>query len=171
MALLCIESRWAWGWAVSERRCRLREAMPSPRGDAVSERQCRQLALKSLSRLTGNLRVVGRDLKGVIVHHDKDSVYTSYAWLQRVLLDEKGRLSYAEHGAKDNPWIESFWGRFKAENAELFLACETLVELTSVVEDRLVYYNEAHRHSSLDYKPPMEVLLSTLMGSHVAEEP
>ena len=51
MVLVCIESRWAGGWAVGARRCR-------------------QLALKSLD--TRNLGVVGRDLKGVIVHHDKD---------------------------------------------------------------------------------------------------
>ena len=151
MVLLCIESRWAGGWAVGARRCR-------------------QLALKSLDTLTGNLGVVGRDLKEVIVHHDKDSVYTSYAWLRRVLLEEDGRLSYAEHGAKDNPWIESFWGRFKTENADLLWACETLIEVATVVDDRLVYYNEARRHSSLDYKRPMEVLLSTLTGGHIAEE-
>ena len=151
MVLLCIESRWAGGWAVGARRCR-------------------QLALKSLDTLTRNLGDVGRDLKGVIVHHDKDSVYTSYAWLQRVLLEEDGRLSYAEHGAKDNPWIESFWGRFKTEHADLFLACETLVEVETVVEGRLVYYNEARRHSSLDYKRPMEVLLSILTGDNIAEE-
>ena len=152
MVLLCIESRWAGGWAVGPRRCR-------------------QLALASLSRLTGNLGVVGRDLNDVIVHQDKDSVYTSYAWLQRVLLQENGRLSYAEHGAKDNPWIESFWGRFKTENADLLLSCETLAEVEAVVADRLVYYNEARRHSSLDYKRPMEVLLSTLKGGHITEEP
>ena len=113
---------------------------------------------------------MGRTLKGVLVHHDKGSVYTSYAWLQRVLLDEHGRLSYAERGAKDNPWIESFWGRFKTENADLLLGCETLAEVTSVVDDRLVYYNEARRHSWLDYKRPMEVLLSTLKGGNIAEE-
>ncbi len=151
MVLLCIESRWAGGWAVAARRSR-------------------QLALESLDTLTRNLGVVGRNLTGVIVHHDKDSVYTSYAWLRRVLLEKDGRLSYAEHGAKDNPWIESFWGRFKTENADLLLACETLTEVASVVDDRLVYYNEARRHSSLDYKRPVEVLLSTLTGGNIAEE-
>ena len=152
MVLLCIESRWAGGWAVGARRCR-------------------QLALASLDTLTGNLGDAGRDLKGVIVHHDKDSVYTSYAWLRRVLLEEDGRLSYAEEGAKDNPWIESFWGRFKTENADLLLACETLAEIETVVADRLVYYNEARRHSSLDYKRPMEVLLSMLTGGNITYEP
>ncbi len=61
-------------------------------------------------------------------------------------------------------------GRFKTENEDLLLACETLAEVETVVDDRLVYYNEARRHSSLDYKHPMEVLLSTLKGGHIAEE-
>jgi putative transposase len=104
-----------------------------------------------------------------VVYHDKDSVYTNYAWLRRVLLEEQSRLSYPEHGAKDNPWIESFWGRFKIENENLLLACETLSEVISVVEDRLVYDNEARRHSALDYKRPEEVLLSTLTGGNITE--
>lgn len=74
MVLLCIESRWAGGWAVGTRRGR-------------------QLALVSLDTLARNLGAVRRGLKGVIVHHDKDSVYTSYAWLHRILLEEGGRLS------------------------------------------------------------------------------
>ena len=43
---------------------------------------------------------------------DMDSVYTSYTWLRRILFREKGGwVSYAENGARDNPWMESFWGR------------------------------------------------------------
>jgi hypothetical protein len=41
----------------------------------------------------GMISVGGADLSGVIVHHDKDSVYTSYAWLKRLLLEERVRLS------------------------------------------------------------------------------
>ena len=57
---------------------------------------------------------------------------------------------------------------FKA--LEVFSTDFTDSEVETVVEDRLVYYNEARRHSSLDYKRPMEVLLSTLKGGHIAEE-
>lgn len=58
-----------------------------------------------------------------------------------VLLGEKARLSYAERGAKDNPWIESFWGRFETENGELILEAETLEEVKTIVGDQLDYYN------------------------------
>ena len=71
---------------------------------------------------------------------------------------------------KDNLWIESFWGRFKTENAEVLLACDTESEVASVVEERLVYYNRARCHSALDYKRPMEILLSTLKAGNIAEE-
>lgn len=65
-------------------------------------------------------------------------------------------------------WL--FWGRFKTENAEVLLACDTLVEVASVIDDRLAYYNRARHHSALDYKHPEEVLLSTLKGGSIAEE-
>ena len=50
------------------------------------------------------------------------------------------------------------------------MACDTLVEVASVVDDRLAYSNQARRHSALDYKRPEEVLLSTLKGGNIAEE-
>ncbi len=56
-------------------------------------------------------------------------------------MGEKARLSYAERGAKDNPWIESFWGRFETENGELILEAETLEEVKTIVGDQLDYYN------------------------------
>ena len=139
MTLLCIESRWAGGWAVG----------PSRR---------RTLALEALDRLKERLQGFGRSLEAVIIHHDQDGVYTSHAWLHRVLIEERGRLSYAENGAKDNPWIESFWGRFKTENGELLLQAETLREVTEIINEKMSYYNGSRRHSALAYKRPAEVL-------------
>ena len=73
------------------------------------------MAIEALGSLREGMVSLGcADLSEVIVHHDKDSVYTSYRWLERLLLEERARLSYAERGAKDNPWIESFWGCFTA---------------------------------------------------------
>lgn len=139
MVLLCIESRWAGGWAVGPARNR-------------------QLALQALEMMKRRMEAFGRSLEGVIMHHDEDSVYTSYAWLDRILIEERAKLSYAEHGAKDNPWIESFWGRFKTENGLLLLEAETLEELTSIIDEKLPYYNGSRRHSSLAYNRPDQVL-------------
>ncbi len=91
-------------------------------------------------------------------------VYTSYAWLERLLFQERARVSYAERGAKDNPWIESFWGRFETENGELLLQAETLKEVRKIVGEQLEYYNRRRRHSALDYRVPYEVVLEATTG-------
>lgn len=87
-----------------------------------------------------------------------------------VLLGEKARLSYAERGAKDNPWIESFWGRFETENGELILQAETLEEVRKIVEEQLEYYNHKRRHSALDYRRPYEVVLAATTGEGALPE-
>lgn len=47
------------------------------------------MALKAVNSLRDSMASLGSGtLSEVIVHHDKDSVYTSYAWLQRLLLEE-----------------------------------------------------------------------------------
>jgi putative transposase len=73
-------------------------------------------------------------------------------------------ISFSENGAKDNPWIESFWSRFKGENHSLFWEAQTLEELSAVVERQMEYYNTRRRHSSLAYKAPLEYL--HYCGSH-----
>ena len=98
MVLLCITTRWA-----------------------VANRRSTELALSCLDELNTNLAQLGHTRQGRIVHHDKDSIYTDYAWLKRVLLKEAAIVSFAQHEAKDNPWIESFWGRFKIEKCTLCL--------------------------------------------------
>lgn len=93
--------------------------------------------------------------RGLIVHHDQDGVYTGYAWTSRLLLRDGVRLSYALHGAKDNPEIEAFFSRFKTENHSLLLEAAGLAELCRVVDSRMCYYNTERRHSSLDYLSPL----------------
>jgi transposase InsO family protein len=139
MTLICIESRWAGSWAVGPSRNRA-------------------LAMVALDRLKERMQALGRSLDGVILHHDQDSVYTSHAWVWRVLLEERAQLSYTENGAKDNPWIESFWGRFKTENRDLLWEAETLEEVRAIINDKMLYYNGARRHSALAYQPPEDVL-------------
>ena len=74
-----------------------------------------------------------------------------------------GRLSYAQRGARDNSWIESFWGRFKTENASLLWEAQTLDEVAEIVGSQMVYYNRERRHSALHYQPPEEFLASWLV--------
>ena len=146
MVMLDIESKWAGGWSVGASRNRL-------------------MALEAVDSLREGMALLEHpSLAEVIIHHDKDSVYTSYLWLERLLLEERVRISYAQRGARDNPWIESFWGRFETENGELILEAETLEEVRPIVEEQLDYYNRRRRHSALGYRPPYEVVLEAING-------
>lgn len=95
-----------------------------------------------------------------IVHHDKDSVYTSYAWLAEVLLRQGMRVSYSENGARHNPWIESLWGRAKAEIGSRIIEAPSINALTAVVDEHFAYYNTTRRHSALGNISPVQYLNS-----------
>lgn len=135
MAMVDVGSAWVPGWAVG----------PSAN---------RELAL-SCWRQTH--RCLG-DAAGLVVHSDQDSVYTSYEWLRRLIVEDGVVISFSEHGAKDNPWIESFWSRFKCENQSLLSEAETLPEVMEIVDRQMIYYNTQRRHSRLAYRSPLEYL-------------
>ena len=124
-------------------------------GCAVGRRRSRRLALKAWARARRRLRSLGVSIEGVIMHHDRDSVYTSDDWVRRVLLDDRARLSYALRGARDNPDMESFNGRFKTENQDLFGDVESFEELVTLVGKRMSHYNCRRKHSSIGNTPPM----------------
>ena len=86
MAMVDVGSAWVPGWAV---------------GSSAN----RSLALRCWETVKEALAHVGRGTEGVIVHHDQDAVYTSYNWLQTLLIRDRGRVSYAERGARDNPVV------------------------------------------------------------------
>ena len=129
-------SKMAFGWAVGERR-----------GTA--------LALQAWERAKRTFQQMGVSYVGMIMHHDRDSVYTGYEWTSQLLQKDKSRLSYALRGAKDNPEMESFNGRFKGEGHSLFLEAQSLGELITVADERMRYYNTERRHSSIGYAPPL----------------
>jgi putative transposase len=129
-------SKMAFGWAVGQSRGTF-------------------LALQAWERAKKTFRRMGIPYKGMIVHHDQDSVYTGYEWTSQLLLKDKARLSYALGGAKDNPEMESFNGHFKGEGHSLFLEAQSLDELITVVDDRMHYYNTVRRHSTIGYVSPL----------------
>ena len=116
-------SRWVVAWAVGRRRNR-------------------ELALECWNQARGRLKRWRGDLTGLIVHQDQDSVFTSYRWLRRLLLEDGVRLSYSPNGARSNPWIESLWGRMKVESRSLILEASCLEELRGVIDRRFQYYNQ-----------------------------
>ncbi len=131
-------------------------------GWAVGEHGDTDLALAAWDAAVERLRELGIELEGLIVHHDRDPVFTSYAWTSRLLLDDRVRVSYALGGAKDNTEMESFNGRFKTENRSLLREAGNLEELIEIVNDRMRYYNEERRHSALGNQAPLAWLRSWL---------
>ena len=143
MAVVDLESKYVPGWAVG----------PSAN---------RKLAMRCWEQVRKRMASLNEGLDGKIIHHDLDSVYTSYRWLRATLLDDELRVSYSENGAKGNPWIESLWGRTKAEIGSRITEASSLPALQTVFDERFRYYNQERRHSSIGYIPPREHLGQTL---------
>lgn len=127
-------------------------------GWALSQSANRDTALAAWEQAKATWRAEGIDWEGMIVHHDQDSVYTSYAWTGQLLRKDGARLSYALNGAKDNPFMESFFGRFKSEGHSRFMAADDLDQLAQIVAERVDYYNQSRRHSSIGYQTPLSTL-------------
>jgi len=99
------------------------------------------------------------------MHHDQDSVYTSYAWTGRLLLDDQMQISYTLDGARDNIEMENFNSRFKNENRSLLLDASTIDLLKKLVDARMRYYNNERRHSALANQPPRKWLEAWLIDA------
>ena len=127
-------------------------------GFALGSTATSEAAAKALTNAGEGVRHLGYQLEGAIVHHDQGSAYISYEWLCQVLICHNMKLSYALRGAKDNPAMESFNGRFKKENRDLFWECQTREEVTLVVRARIKYYNEKRRHSSIGNVSPLDYI-------------
>lgn len=143
-------------------------------GWAVGESGNRALALTAWKRARETLHQLGQVPNGIVMHHDQDPVYTSYAWTGRLLLRDRLRLSYTLDGAKGNSEMEAFISRFKNENRSLLLDAPTIEVLKQVVNVRMHYYNEVRRHSVLENEPPWKFLkrwLATIEESRLSSEP
>lgn len=127
-------------------------------GWAVDELRTAAVAMRAWRKARRRLRRLGRSPRGMIVHHDQDPAFISYDWVREIVIRASARLSYALEGAKDNPEMESFFGRFKVENRSLLMDAQTIPELRAVVARQMKYYRERRRHSSLGNETPMRYL-------------
>jgi putative transposase len=131
-------------------------------GWALGESADSELAIKAWNMAKQTFERLDITCKGMIMHHDQDSVYTGHMWTGQLLLKDKVRLSYALDGAKDNTEMESFNSRFKQEGNSLFLDAGDIEELKEVISRQMKYYNTKRRHSSLGYVSPMAYIESML---------
>jgi hypothetical protein len=99
------------------------------------------VALAACRRARRWLRRRGVVIPGLIVHHDRAPVSTGYGWTGQLVVRDPGRLSYALRGCRDNPEMEAFHSRCKAENRSLFLDALTFADLERLVAQRITYSN------------------------------
>lgn len=143
-------------------------------GWAVGERANMDLALLAWERakeLFSFQDPVGQQLDipcaGMIMHHDRDPVFTGCDWAGQLLLKDGVRLSYALRGARDNPEMEAFHSRFKTEGRSLFLDAQSVAELAAVVHERMRCYNTERRHSAIGYLPPLRYIEQVRLDPNV----
>lgn len=114
----------------------------------------KQLVLEAAEKALIALKSAGADVSKSVFHQDQGSVYTSYAYVDR-LLKAGARLSYSRVGKPgDNAKIESFFGRLKEEWADVFAQAESESEVIELIDQSLRYYNRDRLHSALDYVAP-----------------
>jgi len=131
-------------------------------GHALSKHPDTALALKAFNQAKAAIRLELKRLestpKEIMIHQDQGSIYTSYAYVDAVL-KEDFTLSYSRPATPtDNPEMESWNGRFKTENSQLFLEAKTPEELTAIVDEQILYYNQKRRHSSLRNLSPINFI-------------
>ena len=153
MTLSDLESRWAAGWSVGSQKNR-------------------SLALRCWEQAKQRIVQLGGEVSGILVHHDQDPVYTSYAWIQQLMIEDGVKISFSENGARGNTWIESLWGRMKVETESLIHQAETFEALESVIDERFEYYNRRRRHSSIGQRRPEEYAKNKLKtGENIDPNP
>ena len=130
-----LKEKVCWGWAIGK-------------SDSTA------LALTAWHKLKSRRRHWRLPVKELIVHQDRDPVFTGYQWIGK-LAEDGAVFSYTLNGFKGNPEMESFNGHFKGELKSLAADCRTLDEVKKVVAKQLRYYNWLRRHSAIDYLPPM----------------
>lgn len=119
-----------------------------------------KLTISSFKKATKKIKqLLNRIPKELICHSDQGSQYTSYSYVDTVL--KAGlTLSYSTPGtATENPGQESFFGRFKDENSDLFMEMETLKQLKKLIAKKISYYNNQRLHTSLELEPPKKYTL------------
>jgi putative transposase len=133
-------------------------------GWGLGKEKTTEIALQAWKRANRTLRKFGLMAQGRIIHHDQDSIFTSYDWIDQVLRKDGAKMSYALRGPSDNPEMESFNGRFKGENRSLFEGAGSLQELSKIVQQRLKYYNCERRHSSIGNLAPLTLVKELLQS-------
>ena len=97
-----------------------------------------------------------KDLKNIIFHQDRGSVYTSAEYVSELLKDN-AFISYSKKGEPgDNAVQEAFFSRLKEEWRDIFSEAENFEELKNLIIKAIKYYNEKRYHTSISMQTPMQ---------------
>ncbi len=121
-------------------------------------------ALSAYKKAKKYLKKMKVRIKDTIIHQDQDSVFTGYEYAGTLLNDDV-RISFTERGFKDNPYIESFFSRFKDEYKDIISAAESLKEVKAIIKRCVVDWNKHRIHSSLKGRSPDEFIRSVYQFS------
>ncbi len=122
-------------------------------GFAVSENPNTETVLEALKIGAAYLIKMGVDISKTIFHSDQGSVFKSYDYVKYVVGNLKANLSYSRKAAPgDNACQESFFGRFKDDNKQIFFEETDRQKVILEIRDRIEYYNGERFHSAHDNK-------------------
>ncbi len=120
-----------------------------------------KLVITSFKQAILNIKkFLGKVPRKLMSHSDQGSQYTSYEYVETVLKTGL-TLSYSTPGTPtENPGQESFFGRFKDENKDVFLEMESFEKLKKLIDKRISYYNAKRLHTSLKLQSPKKFTLN-----------
>ena len=127
-------------------------------GYDISESADTNAVLRAYERLKSFLQEQGVSIPGIIIHSDRGSPFTSYEYVSALVSDDV-TPSYSDKGKPgDNSGKESFFGRLKKEQGQIFASAGSIQELIELVAESLRYYNYDRIHSRTNGRSPMDNL-------------
>jgi transposase InsO family protein len=132
-------------------------------GWAIDSTQTTALVLNALGMATQ--RRPDRD--GLIVHSDRGTQFSSWAFTNRLRDSGIAPSMGAVGAAGDNAMMESFWARLQVEvlNRRRW---KTRIELATAIHDYIQFHNTRRRHSALQMRTPSEIELAWTTATNVA---
>lgn len=123
----------------------------------ISPHKDTHTALAAYRRAKTYLKRMKIDLSRIIIHQDQGSAFTSYEYVG-TLLNDNVSVSFTENGFKDNQAMESFFGRFKEEYADLLRSTEGLSQVKCIIRKCVRDWNKNRIRSSLNGRSPDEFI-------------
>jgi transposase InsO family protein len=93
---------------------------------------------------------------GLIVHSDRGGQYAGREFRKGLVKQKINQSMSRADNPYDNAFMESYFSRFKAELLEEGMFDSLEDAHTEIFEYIEMYYNPKRKHSSLDYKSPMQ---------------